>query len=294
LLANRGKMGAQKGDRQVMTATIRRVGIIGLGKMGFPMARHLRKAGFDVAACDVSAAACQQAAGAGVRIVASPKAVAAETDFVIVIVGFDSQAETAVLGPDGIAAAARPGLIVGIASTVAPRTMQKLAGKLSGSGMVLLDMPLTRGEGAAEAGKMLTMVGGDVAAFEACKPALATFASSIYHVGELGAGQVGKMVNNLILWACISANHEGFGLARKQLGDAEPDRGAADAMGREGHADRALRSRPAADQLAALRSRHRGGQEREVRARLADAAGRRVTALPSFRVRAQKARSRAS
>jgi 3-hydroxyisobutyrate dehydrogenase-like beta-hydroxyacid dehydrogenase len=214
-------MGAQKGDRQVMTATIRRVGIIGLGKMGFPMARHLRKAGFDVAACDVSAAACQQAAGAGVRIVASPKAVAAETDFVIVIVGFDSQAETAVLGPDGIAAAARPGLIVGIASTVAPRTMQKLAGKLSGSGMVLLDMPLTRGEGAAEAGKMLTMVGGDVAAFEACKPALATFASSIYHVGELGAGQVGKMVNNLILWACISANHEGFGLARKLGVDPE-------------------------------------------------------------------------
>jgi 3-hydroxyisobutyrate dehydrogenase-like beta-hydroxyacid dehydrogenase len=221
LLANRGKMGAQKGDRQVMTATIRRVGIIGLGKMGFPMARHLRKAGFDVAACDVSAAACQQAAGAGVRIVASPKAVAAETDFVIVIVGFDSQAETAVLGPDGIAAAARPGLIVGIASTVAPRTMQKLAGKLSGSGMVLLDMPLTRGEGAAEAGKMLTMVGGDVAAFEACKPALATFASSIYHVGELGAGQVGKMVNNLILWACISANDEGFGLARKLGVDPE-------------------------------------------------------------------------
>jgi len=204
-----------------MTATIRRVGIIGLGKMGFPMARHLRKAGFEVAACDVSAAACQQAADAGVRVVASPKAVAAETDFVIVIVGFDSEAETAVLGPDGIAAAARPGLIVGIASTVAPRTMQKLAGKLSGSGMVLLDMPLTRGEGAAEAGKMLTMVGGNVAAFEACKPALATFASSIYHVGELGAGQVGKMVNNLILWACISANHEGFGLARKLGVDPE-------------------------------------------------------------------------
>src|SRR6185295_3040288 len=99
-----------------MTTNIRRVGIIGLGKMGFPMARHLRKAGFEVAACDVSAAACQQAADAGVRVVASPKAVAAETDFVIVIVGFDSEAETAVLGPDGIAAAARPGLIVGIAS----------------------------------------------------------------------------------------------------------------------------------------------------------------------------------
>jgi 3-hydroxyisobutyrate dehydrogenase-like beta-hydroxyacid dehydrogenase len=150
-----------------------------------------------------------------------PKAVAAESDFVIVVVGFDSEAEAVVLGPDGIFSAARPSLIVGIASTVAPRTMHKIAAKLAGSGIVLLDMPLTRGEPAAEAGQMLTMVGGDVAAFEACKPALATFANSIYHVGELGAGQVGKMVNNLILWACISANHEGLGLAKKLGVDPE-------------------------------------------------------------------------
>jgi 3-hydroxyisobutyrate dehydrogenase-like beta-hydroxyacid dehydrogenase len=197
-----------------MASNIRRVGIVGLGKMGFPMARHLRKAGFEVAACDVSVAARTQAEDAGVKVVASPKAVAAEADFVIVVVGFDSEAEAVVLGADGIAAAARPGLIIGIASTVAPRTMQKLADKLKGSGVVLLDMPITRGEGAAEAGKMLTMVGGDAAAFEACKPALACFASSIYHVGELGAGQVGKMVNNLILWACISANHEASCLAK--------------------------------------------------------------------------------
>lgn len=149
------------------------------------------------------------------KVVPSPKAVAAESDFVIVVVGFDSQAEAVVLGTDGISAAARPGLIVGIASTVAPRTMTKIAGKLAGSGIVLLDMPITRGEPAAEAGKLLVMVGGEAASFEACKPALQSFASSIYHVGDLGAGQVGKMVNNLILWACISANHEGFKLAEK-------------------------------------------------------------------------------
>ena len=197
-----------------MASNIRRVGIVGIGKMGLPMARHLRKAGFEVAACDVSVAARSQAEGAGVKVVASPQAVAAETDFVIVVVGFDSEVEAVVLGADGIAAAARPGLIIGIASTVAPRTMQKLADKLKGSGVVLLDMPITRGEAAAEAGKMLTLVGGDAAAFEACKPALSCFASSIYHVGELGAGQVGKMVNNLILWACISANHEASRLAK--------------------------------------------------------------------------------
>ena len=204
-----------------MSTNIRRVGIVGLGKMGFPMARHLRKTGFEVAACDVSADARAQAQGAGIKILASPGAVAAESDFVIVVVGFDSEAEAVVLGADGIAAEARPGLIVGIASTVAPRTMQKLSGKLAGSGIVLLDMPITRGEPAAAAGKLLVMVGGDAAGFEACKPALQSFASSIYHVGELGAGQVGKMVNNLILWACISANHEGLKLAEKLGVDPE-------------------------------------------------------------------------
>jgi 3-hydroxyisobutyrate dehydrogenase-like beta-hydroxyacid dehydrogenase len=202
--------------------SIRRVGIIGLGKMGLPMARHLRKSGFEVIAFDISEPARKQAQDLGVSIASSPRAVAAASDFVIVVVGFDSEAEAVVLGSDGVAAGARPGLIVGIASTVAPRTMHKIAAKLAGSGIALLDMPITRGEPAAEAGKLLTMVGGDAAAYEACRPALESFCSSIFHVGELGAGQVGKMVNNLILWACISANHEGLRLAEK-LG-ADPER----------------------------------------------------------------------
>jgi 3-hydroxyisobutyrate dehydrogenase-like beta-hydroxyacid dehydrogenase len=214
-------MRRNQGEQRTMTSNIRRVGIVGLGKMGLPMARHLRNGGFAVVACDVSAAARTQAEAASIKVVANPKAVAAESDFIIVVVGFDAEAEAVMLGADGIAAAARSGMIVGIASTVAPRTMQKIAARISGSGIALLDMPITRGEPAAEAGKLLTMVGGDVAAFEACTPALATFASSIYHVGDLGAGQVGKMVNNLILWACISANHEGFNLARKLGTDPE-------------------------------------------------------------------------
>jgi 3-hydroxyisobutyrate dehydrogenase-like beta-hydroxyacid dehydrogenase len=196
------------------TSVVRRVGIIGLGKMGRPMARHLRKAGFEVAAYDVDALACREAERAGIAIAASPRAVAQASDFVIVVVGFDKEAETVLLGPDGIAAAARPGLIVGIASTVAPRTMARLASRLVGTGIALLDMPITRGEPAAEAGELLVMAGGDVEAFEACRPALASFASTIFHLGELGAGQVGKMVNNMILWACISANFEGFKLAQ--------------------------------------------------------------------------------
>jgi 3-hydroxyisobutyrate dehydrogenase-like beta-hydroxyacid dehydrogenase len=192
---------------------VRRVGIIGLGKMGHPMARHLQKAGFDVTAYDIDAPACSAAQRSGIAIAANPAAVAQASDFVIIVVGFDKEAEAVLLGSAGIAGAARPGLIVGIASTVAPRTMERLAGRLADTGIVLLDMPITRGEPAAEAGQLLVMVGGDTQAFQACKPALESFASSIFHLGHLGAGQVGKMVNNMILWSCISANFEGFKLA---------------------------------------------------------------------------------
>src|SRR4029077_15898770 len=90
---------------------------------------------------------------------------------------------------------------------------------VAGTGLVLLDMPITRGEPAAEAGELLVRVGGDAGALESCRPALASFASSIFHLGGLGAGQVGKMVNNLILWSCISANHEGLTLAQRLGGD---------------------------------------------------------------------------
>ncbi len=199
-------------------SVVRRVGIIGLGKMGQPMARHLRKAGFEVTAYDIDEHARGQAERSGIALAANPRAVAERSDFVIVVVGFDQEAEDRPARlRTASRAAARPGLIVGIASTVAPRTMARLATHLADTGIVLLDMPITRGEPAAEAGQLLVMVGGDAQAFESCKPALASFASSIFHLGDLGAGQVGKMVNNLILWSCISANHEGFKLA-EQLG----------------------------------------------------------------------------
>jgi 3-hydroxyisobutyrate dehydrogenase-like beta-hydroxyacid dehydrogenase len=199
-----------------MPATpIRRVGLIGLGKMGLPIARHMRKRGYEVTANDLNKEVCKQAAELGVAIVETPREVTAASELVIIVVGFDSEAERVVLGDNGIVKAARPGLIIGVASTIAPRTMQKLDKALAGTGVLLLDMPLTRGEGAAEAGQMLTMVGGDAAAFETCKPVLECYASSIYHVGALGAGQTGKMVNNLILWACISANHEAAKLSEK-------------------------------------------------------------------------------
>ncbi len=195
---------------------IRNVGMIGLGKMGLPMARLLRERGFAVTGYDVALPALKAAAGLGIKAVNSPKAVAAASDLVIVVVGFDSEVQAVIFGDNGVLAGAADGTVVAIASTVAPATMRKLERRCAGrTGVTLLDIPLCRGEQAAERGKLLIMGGGDKAAFDACRPAFAAFADSIFHLGALGSGQVGKMVNNLILWACISANDEGLKLGNK-------------------------------------------------------------------------------
>lgn len=204
------------------TNSVSTVGVIGLGKMGLPMARHLHERGFGVIAHDANAAACKSGERLGIKIAPSAKAVAAESDFAIVVVGFDAEVLQVVTGDDGIIAAKRPRLILGIASTVAPRTMARVAAHLEGTGIRLMDMPLTRGEPAAEAGNLLVMAGGDNEVMAACRPALEAFASAIFHLGDIGSGQIGKMINNLILWTCISANHEGMKIAER-LG-VEPER----------------------------------------------------------------------
>ena len=206
--------------------TPKRIGILGLGAMGRPMARHLIAKGFSVVGYDVTPAACERAAALGVTIAATPRDLAAQSDAVLIVVGFDAQVERAVFGANGIREAARPGLILGMGSTVAPSFARDLAQRLEGSGVVLIDMALTRGEPFAEAGTMLVLGGGDEAAFAACQPVLRCFASDIFHLGPFGAGQVGKMVNNLILWACMTANDEGLRLGEALGIDAEKLRNA--------------------------------------------------------------------
>ena len=188
------------------------VGILGLGKMGAPIARHLLAGGYGVAGYDPLEPARRNARTLGVAVLDTPRAVARASDLVIVVAGFDHEVEAALFGENGIAQAARAGLIVALGSTVAPRYARRLAERLGELGIVLLDIPLARGEAAAVAGKLLIYGAGDEASFEACRPAFGRFASDIFHLGAAGAGQVAKMVNNLILWACIVANDEGLRL----------------------------------------------------------------------------------
>lgn len=201
---------------------VKSVGIIGLGKMGRPIGRHLAKAGFTVAGYDINPETMAAAAGDGIAGAQTPAEVAASSDLTIVLVGFDSEVATALFGQGGVMAGAEAGSIVAVGSTVSPGAMKALAARAEGSGVALLDIPLCRGEPAAESGTLLLMGGGDRAAFDACLPAFATFADAVFHLGPVGAGSVGKMVNNLILWACISANTEGFKLAAELGVEAGP------------------------------------------------------------------------
>lgn len=193
--------------------TIRTVGVIGLGAMGRPMSRHMVKAGYEVVGFDPVAEACSRGESeSGIIALPSPKAVAERSDAVMIVVGFEKQVEQVLFGKDGILAGARPGLIVGVGSTVSPTFAQALAARVKDRGIKLVDMPLTRSAEAAERGNMLVLGGGDPDAFEACRPLLETFAvkEDIFNLGPFGSGQVAKMVNNMILWACMAANDEGL------------------------------------------------------------------------------------
>ncbi|MDE0172218.1 MAG: NAD(P)-dependent oxidoreductase [Defluviicoccus sp.] len=207
-------------------AKIESVGVIGLGKMGGPLARHLAEAGFETRGYDVRAEAMAAAGADGAAPAGSPAELASASDLTIVGVGFDSEVEAALFGDGGVLESPRPGSVVAVASTVAPATMLKIAERMDDSGIALLDIPMARGEQAAIDGKLLIFGGGEREVFDRCRPAFSTFSDSIHHLGPVGAGQVGKLVNNLILWACISANEEGFRLAEKLGVEAGPLRDA--------------------------------------------------------------------
>ena len=208
-----------------MTA-IRKVGMLGLGKMGAPMARHLIAKGYSVCGYDPQESARRAAGALGVQLVDSAREVAQAAELVIVVVGFDHEVEAVMYGRQGVMQGARAGLIIAIGSTIAPRYAKQLAERARQQDVVVLDAPLARGEAAAVAGKLLLFGGGDETAFAACRPAFGAFASDIYHLGPAGAGQVGKMVNNLILWACTSANDEGLRLGEALGVDADKLRAA--------------------------------------------------------------------
>ena len=190
------------------------VGMIGLGKMGLPMSRHLVSRGFEVAGYDIDAQRVAMARDVGVTACTSARAVAERSDIIIIVVGFDAEVLSSLAGEDGIYAGLRPGGVIAVSSTVLPETMREIAhdAEALGRGYGVIDIPTCRSDRAAEEGTLLVLGGGSSDVFESCRHVFSSFATDIDHLGPIGAGQVGKIVNNLLLWACISANYEGLKL----------------------------------------------------------------------------------
>ena len=195
------------------------VGVVGAGRMGTPIIGHLARKGFATAACDVNPAREQAVAQLGARW-ASGAAQLAQSDVILVCVGFDAEVR-ALMAPDGALAAVRPGSIVAILSTIHPDTVRELAAAAAPRGVHVIDSTVCRGGDAADKGTLLSFVGGDAAVVERITPVLRAYSSDVVHTGGIGTAQVAKAVNNLILWATLVADHEGLALAQQQGVDVE-------------------------------------------------------------------------
>ena len=189
------------------------IAVIGLGKMGLPMARNLRTAGYRVVGFDVSAQQAAKAAELGVETASSPADAARQTATALVVVGFDDQAMEVVSAPGiGLLSGAQSGFIIAMCSTVESTTSTTLAEVADKSGVFLVDATLCLGEPAAEDASMLIMCGGADEPLDRLDPVLRTVGKDIYRLGAVGAGQVGKMLNNYLLWNSVVANHEALRL----------------------------------------------------------------------------------
>lgn len=184
------------------------VGIVGLGKMGRPIARHLKAAGFDVHGVDIVRESRDAAAAEGVLIHSTVSGMAAVTDGTLVVVGFDEDVTQSCLGPTGALEGADPGHVIFVCSTVRPGVSVMVGERAAPRGVNVMDATLCRSEHAAISGELLVLLAGDNAAFEPWRTAFESFATDLVHVGPLGAGQVAKTLNNALLWSSVVANAE--------------------------------------------------------------------------------------
>jgi 3-hydroxyisobutyrate dehydrogenase len=181
-------------------ATKERVGIVGVGRMGFAMLKHLVKRGYPVTACDIDNKQLAKAREAGATTVKTPAEVARAADFVIIGVGYDDEINEVVLGAEGLLAELAPGSIIAVSSTAKPDTVKALDKRAQAQGVGVLDAPICRGRFAADEGTLLALVGGKADVVERGRAVYGCFCSDYAHLGEVGHGQVGKTMNNLLLW----------------------------------------------------------------------------------------------
>ena len=192
-----------------------KVGFIGLGIMGRPMALNLLKGGFDVSVWARRAESMQPLAAAGAKTAASPMQLARVVDLVISMVADAPDVEQVLLGENGVAAAQKAGLVAVDMSTILPAAARDIAARLQVCGVDFLDAPVSGGEVGAIAGTLSIMVGGSAAAFEQARPVFACLGQNIVHVGDSGAGQVAKAANQIVTGVGVLTVAEALNFAAK-------------------------------------------------------------------------------
>jgi len=192
-----------------------KIGFIGLGIMGQPMARNLLKAGYPLVVHNRSRAAVEALAAEGAQTAMSSKEVAEQSDIVITMLPDSPDVEQVVLGPDGVAEGIRAGSLFVDMSTIAPGTARKVYETLQEKKVESLDAPVSGGEVGAKGATLSIMVGGTEAAFQRAMPVFEVMGKNIVLIGGPGAGQVTKACNQIVVGITIQAVSEALIMARK-------------------------------------------------------------------------------
>jgi 3-hydroxyisobutyrate dehydrogenase len=198
-----------------------RIGFIGLGTMGAPMARRLLEAGFEVSVHNRTREREEALEALGSRHTATPRECARDRELVITMVSDTPDVQAVVLGEDGVVESMERGGVLVDMSTISPATTRLIAAALADHGVAMLDAPVSGGSEGANNGTLSIMVGGEEAALERARPALEVLGRTITHVGGPGSGQVAKAVNQVIIAGTYAAIAEGLALAMAAGVDVE-------------------------------------------------------------------------
>jgi 2-hydroxy-3-oxopropionate reductase len=192
-----------------------RIGFIGLGIMGKPMSKNLLAAGHELVVSDHNAPAAAELVELGAKTAARPREIAEQVDLVITMLPNSPQVRQVALGPGGIVEAVKPGLIYVDMSSIAPLTSREVSAALAAKSIEMLDAPVSGGEPKAVDGTLSIMVGGDGGVFDQVRDVLAVMGGAVVHVGEIGAGNIAKLANQVVVALNIAAVSEAFMLAQK-------------------------------------------------------------------------------
>lgn len=192
-----------------------KIGFIGLGIMGKPLAKNLLKGGFELIVCNRSRPSVDELAALGAGTADGPKAAAEEADVVITMLPDSPQVEEVIAGPGGVLEGVREGAIVIDMSSINPATARRLAGQLAERGVTMLDAPVSGGEIGAIEAKLAIMVGGPEEVFERVRPIFEKMGTTITRVGEVGAGNTVKLINQIMVAVNIASVSEALAFGRQ-------------------------------------------------------------------------------